>query len=202
MTTYLFNILLLSFLFFSPTHSKKDRFKQLSDAELEALDNEWEDDDDIEPLDLPEWKRPKNELDYDDMLKEMQIQMEGGAAPKGNAGEKAKAAKTIEDLNKDMLIKRKKNQTLMMFVQVVQNKKPATRAFTEEISEIWEGMLYNAHLQSSRYISEDDQVLLKLDDGSKAFEIKDFLVEQENCYTVFIDNQEFKGKGYFKKDEL
>ena len=35
-----------------------------------------------------------------------------------------------------------------------------------------------------------------LTDGSQAFEIKDFLVQQERCKEVTIDNRPYYGKGY------
>jgi len=34
-----------------------------------------------------------------------------------------------------------------------------------------------------------------LKDGAKAWEIKDFLVKQDRCEVVSIDNQDYPGKG-------
>ena len=41
----------------------------------------------------------------------------------------------------------------------------------------------------------DDRALFVLKDGSKAWEIKDFLVEQDRCATVTIEGQDYPGKG-------
>lgn len=40
-----------------------------------------------------------------------------------------------------------------------------------------------------------------LKDGSLAWDAKDFLVQQEHCKGVSIENQEYPGK-FSKKDEL
>ena len=42
---------------------------------------------------------------------------------------------------------------------------------------------------------DDGRILLVLTDGSQAFEIKDFLVKQDRCKEVTIDNRPFYGKG-------
>ena len=46
-----------------------------------------------------------------------------------------------------------------------------------------------------RYVIEDDKVLFSLQDGSKAWEVKDFLIEQERCYSVTVEGNEYFGKG-------
>ena len=50
-------------------------------------------------------------------------------------------------------------------------------------------------LSSSRHVLDNDRILLVLTDGSQAFEIKDFLVQQERCKEVTIDNRPYYGKG-------
>lgn len=42
---------------------------------------------------------------------------------------------------------------------------------------------------------DDGRILLVLTDGSQAFEIKDFLVKQDRCKEVTIDNRPYYGKG-------
>lgn len=184
--------------------SKKDRFKTLTDAELDALDDDWEEGDDLEPLDIPEHKRPKPEFSnemFEDMLRGNKAQQDGDVR-----------------MQEHLLKKSKKHKTLMMFVSVIdldfiaktyprktgknkykQGSTMAARKFTEEITEQWEGMLFNNHLFVDRFIPEDDQVVLKMEDGSKAFEVRDFLTQQENCFKVVIENHEYKGAGYLKK---
>lgn len=46
-----------------------------------------------------------------------------------------------------------------------------------------------------RYIVGDKRVLLQLEDGSQAFEIKDYLVSLDTCESVSFENLEFPGKG-------
>lgn len=46
-----------------------------------------------------------------------------------------------------------------------------------------------------RHVIDDDRILLVLTDGSQAFEIKDFLVQQERCKDVTIDNRNYPGQG-------
>lgn len=41
---------------------------------------------------------------------------------------------------------------------------------------------------------EDDRILIQMDDGSNAVEIRDFLVQQEDCYEVTVDSQTYDGK--------
>jgi hypothetical protein len=103
----------------------------------------------------------------------------------------------------------KKGQTLMMFATVSGSP---TRRETEEITQIWWLGLKNALYDVNRYIDflvyfkeiiliisrhviDDNRILLVLTDGSQAFEIKDFLVKQDRCKEVTIDNRPFYGKG-------
>jgi hypothetical protein len=46
-----------------------------------------------------------------------------------------------------------------------------------------------------RHVIDDNRILLVLTDGSQAFEIKDFLVQQDRCKDVTIDNRVYPGQG-------
>ena len=46
-----------------------------------------------------------------------------------------------------------------------------------------------------RYVIDDNRILLVLSDGSQAYEVKDFLVQQDRCKEVTIDNRPYYGKG-------
>ena len=46
-----------------------------------------------------------------------------------------------------------------------------------------------------RYTVDDQRVLFLLQDGSQVYEIKDFLVQQDRCQEVSIDNRPYYGKG-------
>jgi hypothetical protein len=104
----------------------------------------------------------------------------------------------------------KKGQTMMMFATVSGNP---TKRETEEITQIWWAALKNAlydvtkyvYLKNLisykkktflfRYIVDDSRVLFLLQDGSQAYEVKDFLVQQDRCQEVTIDNRPYYGKG-------
>ncbi|CAF1974977.1 unnamed protein product [Rotaria magnacalcarata] len=103
---------------------------------------------------------------------------------------------TPEDLagqDRDKLIKMsKKGQTVMMFASVSGNP---TRRETEEITQIWWAALKNALYDVAKYIVDDSRVLFLLQDGSQAYEVKDYLVQQDRCQEVTIDNRPYYGKG-------
>lgn len=46
-----------------------------------------------------------------------------------------------------------------------------------------------------RYVIAENRVLLHIGDGSKAYDIKDFLIKQKSCAKVEFENQEFPGAG-------
>ena len=46
-----------------------------------------------------------------------------------------------------------------------------------------------------RYVVGANRVLFMLKDGAKAWEIKDFLVQQDRCELVTIESQDYPGKG-------
>ncbi|KAF6021369.1 MESDC2 [Bugula neritina] len=79
-----------------------------------------------------------------------------------------------------------------MFATVAGNP---TRAETEKISALWESSLFNANIQLKRYVIEDDRILIQIDDGSDSIQIRDFLLEQENCLDVTVDSKTYDGKG-------
>ncbi len=50
-----------------------------------------------------------------------------------------------------------------------------------------------------RYVVGSNRVLFMVPDGGKAWDVKDYLVTQENCEEVTIDGQNYPGKGAPKK---
>lgn len=87
----------------------------------------------------------------------------------------------------------------MMFVTVSGDP---TEQETEEITALWQSSLFNANLQLTRYIMERDKAIFMVDDGATAFEIKDFLIKQERCLEVKIDNEIFKGVYHDEKKDV
>jgi hypothetical protein len=84
----------------------------------------------------------------------------------------------------------KKGKTLMIFVTVT--GEPTERE-TEEITSLWQSSLFNANLQSTRYLMESNKAIFMVEDGATAWEIKDFLVKQERCLDVLIDQETYPG---------
>ena len=84
----------------------------------------------------------------------------------------------------------KKGKSLMMFVTV---SGAPTEAETETITSLWQSALFNGNLPCTRYIMEKNKAIFMIDDGSTAWEIKDFLVKQERCLEVTIDNEIYPG---------
>jgi len=90
----------------------------------------------------------------------------------------------------DMMKMAKKGKTLMIFAQL--KGKPEMRE-TEKITTRWQQGLLNGNIQTERYVVSTDRVLFLTKDGSLAWEIKDFLVQQPECLEVSFDNQKFPG---------
>lgn len=93
----------------------------------------------------------------------------------------------------------KKGKTLMTFVSVMGNP---TRDESETITKLWQTSLWNNHIQAERYMVDDNRAIFMFKDGAQAWEAKDFLVEQEQCESVTIENKVYNGKYSGKKDEL
>ena len=47
-----------------------------------------------------------------------------------------------------------------------------------------------------RYVVGSNRILFLLSDGAQAWEIKDFLVEQDRCEVVTIEGRDYYGKAY------
>ncbi|XP_033624886.1 LDLR chaperone boca-like [Asterias rubens] len=149
---------------------KKKDLRDYNDADLERLFDEWEDaEDEHDPDDLPEHKRPSPTIDMSKM-----------------------------DLsNPESAMKlTKKGKTLMMFVSVSGDP---TQEETDDITVRWQSQLFNAHFNFQRYPVSSDRVIFLLTDGSVAWEIKDFLIQQDRCKEVSIESQVYYGKGSGKE---
>ncbi|XP_034107698.1 LDLR chaperone boca [Drosophila albomicans] len=153
-----------------PEWAKKD-IRDYSEADLERLLDQWEEDEEpLEADELPEHLRPQPKLDFSNL-----------------------ESKNPEDLLKVS----KKGRTLMTFVSV--NGNP-TRDEADEITKLWQTSLWNNHIQAERYMVDDNRAIFLFKDGAQAWEAKDFLVDQERCKGVTIENKEYPGKHV--KDEL
>lgn len=98
----------------------------------------------------------------------------------------------------NLLKQSKKGKPVMVFVGV---RDAPEQVYTEEVSSRWVQSLQNAHIPVQRYIVAPDRVLLMVDDGSLAWDIKDYLTSLTECTTVSFEQLSFDCKGY-KKTEL
>uniref|UniRef100_A0A8C6X467 LRP chaperone MESD n=1 Tax=Naja naja TaxID=35670 RepID=A0A8C6X467_NAJNA len=130
-----------------------------------------EEDDDIEEGDLPEHKRQSAPIDF---------------------------SKIDPGKPESLLKMTKKGKTLMMFVTV--SGEP-TEKETEEITNLWQGSLFNANYDVQRFIVGSNRAIFMLRDGSYAWEVKDFLVNQERCEDVTLEGQVYPGKGGGAKEK-
>ncbi|XP_009884456.1 PREDICTED: LDLR chaperone MESD [Charadrius vociferus] len=131
-----------------------------------------EKDDDIEEGDLPEHKRPPAPIDF---------------------------SKIDPGKPESILKLTKKGKTLMMFVTVSGNP---TEKETEEITSLWQGSLFNANYDVQRFIVGSNRAIFMLRDGGYAWEIKDFLINQERCADVTLEGQVYPGKGAEESEKV
>ena len=149
-----------------PDWAKKD-IRDMTDADMERLLDQWDEDEEPIPADeLPDGHpdKPQPQLD----LSKLDM---------SNPEELMKATK--------------KGKTIMMFVKVTDF---VDRDETEEISSLWQTGLYNNHVQAERFLIEDDRVMFMFRDGAYAWEAKEFLLEQERCEEVQLEQQTYYGK--------
>lgn len=105
----------------------------------------------------------------------------------------------IDMSNPEALLQQsKKGRTVMTFVTVSGNP---TRDEAEEISKLWQTSLWNSHIQAERYMIDDNRAIFMFKDGEQSWRAKDFLIEQERCESVTLENKKYDGK-FFQKDEL
>merc|ERR1712018_402940 len=95
----------------------------------------------------------------------------------------------------------KKGKTIMVFVKVKGNP---TKQEAETITSIWQTGLWNSHIHCDRYPLDDNRFIFMFKDGSIAWEAKDFLIEQEECLEVTVEQKTYHGKyteAYKKEQE-
>uniref|UniRef100_A0A0N7ZAX5 Mesoderm development candidate 2 n=1 Tax=Scylla olivacea TaxID=85551 RepID=A0A0N7ZAX5_SCYOL len=146
-----------------PAWAKKD-IRDYSDADLERLLEQWDEDEEPLPEDeLPEHLRPQPQVHFDP----------------SNIGNP-----------EDLLKMSKKGRTLMMFVQVKDELSPSE---AEEVTKLWQSSLYNSHIQAERYMVDERRAIFMFKDGSQAWEAKDFLLEQKDLRECSVENKVYHG---------
>ncbi|XP_063952510.1 LRP chaperone MESD-like [Lytechinus pictus] len=130
-----------------------------------------QEDEEKDPDDLMEHERPAPKIDFSKM--------------------DAKNPESILQMSK-------KGKTLMMFVTVSGDP---TQEEAETITQRWQDQLFNANFQLQRYMVDSNRAIFLLKDGALAWEMKNFLIDQDRCYEVTIDNKSYYGKGSGRMDE-
>ncbi|XP_061185415.1 LDLR chaperone boca-like [Saccostrea echinata] len=151
---------------------KKKDIRDYSEADLERLFDQWEENDDEElPEDeLPEWKKEPPKVDLSQ----------------------------LDPNNPELMLQAsKKGRTLMMFATVSGDP---TEKETEQITQLWQTSLFNANYEVQRYVVSSNRVIFMIKDGSKAWEIKDFLITQDRCEEVTIEGKNYPGAAAKSKD--
>lgn len=141
----------------------------MTEIDVERILDQWEDNDEV--------KLPEDELPPYKRKPKVQVPNLGSAFSSPEALMKAA----------------KKGKTMMAFVTVAGNP---LRHVTEELTGRWQLGLTNGHIKCQRYIIEDNKAIFLFDDGSQAYEAKEFLLEQPELKEYSIENQVFHGKGY------
>lgn len=87
----------------------------------------------------------------------------------------------------------KKGKTVMAFVTVAGEPK---KEDTEILTQRWQVGLTNNHMKCERFVIADNRAIFVFEDGSLAFEAKDFLTSQPELKEYSIDNRVWHGSGY------
>ncbi|XP_050431898.1 LDLR chaperone boca [Adelges cooleyi] len=146
-----------------PDWAKKD-IRDYTEADLERLLDQWEEDEEpLEPDELPEHLRPSPQID----------------------------PTTVNFDDPDAILKAsKKGKTLMTFVKVAPKY---DKEEADKLTKLWQSSLWNNHIQAERFMVDDNRAIFMYKDGSQAWDAKDFLVQQEDCVDVTIENQVYQG---------
>lgn len=98
-----------------------------------------------------------------------------------------------------LLQQTKKGRTVMTFVTV--SGEP-TKNEAEEITKLWQTSLWNSHIQAERYMIDDNRAIFMFKDGEQSWAAKDFLIDQDRCMSVTLENKVYEGKNFRNKEEL
>ena len=106
----------------------------------------------------------------------------------------------IDMSNPEALLQQtKKGRTVMSFVTVSGSP---TRDEAEEITKLWQTSLWNNHIQAERYMIDDNRAIFMFKDGEQSWTAKDFLIEQDRCQSVTLEQKVYEGKFFTNKQEL
>jgi len=134
----------------------------LTDVELERLLQQWEENDEpLEPDELPEHLRPLPKMD----LSKLDL-------------------KNPEDLLKMS----KKGKSVMMFIDMQSTLSEEQADIT---TRIWQTGLQNNHITVERYPIENKRYIFMFHDGSQALEGRDYLLQHPEVAHVTLEGQTY-----------
>ncbi|XP_033339299.2 LDLR chaperone boca [Megalopta genalis] len=141
--------------------SWKDKdIRDMTDADLEHLLDQWEENDEpLEPDELPEHLRPSPKVDIS------QLDMS----------------------NPDNVLKMtKRGKGVMMFVDI--NEDVSTEE-ADVIMKIWQTSLQNNHIIAERYLIDQKRCVFLFREGSQAVDAKNYLLQQPELSHVTLEGQ-------------
>lgn len=150
--------------------------RDMTDADLEHLLEQWEENDEpLEPDELPEHLRPSPKIDISKL-----------------------------DINnpENMLRLTKKGKGIMMFIDLESN---VSEEQADIVTRIWQTGLQNNHITVERYPIENKRYIFMFHDGAQAIEGKNYLLHHSEVAHVTLEGQTYypslKGEN-FLVDEL
>lgn len=143
--------------------SWKDKdIRDMTDADLEHLLDQWEENDEpLEPDELPEHLRPSPKIDIS----------------------------KLDISNPDNVLKMtKKGKGIMMFVDTNED---VSIEQADVIMRIWQSSLQNNHIIAERYPIDPRRSIFYFREGSQAVDAKNFLLEQPELSHVTLEGQTY-----------
>ncbi|XP_033195853.2 LDLR chaperone boca [Bombus vancouverensis nearcticus] len=136
--------------------------RDMNDADLELLLDQWEENDEpLEPDELPEHLRPSPKIDLS----------------------------KLDMSNPDNVLKvTKKGKSVMMFVDTNEDLSVEE---AETIMKIWQTSLQNNHIIAERYPIDQKRSVFLFHEGSQAVDAKNFFLEQPELSHVTLEGQTY-----------
>ncbi|XP_003488112.1 LDLR chaperone boca [Bombus impatiens] len=136
--------------------------RDMNDADLELLLDQWEENDEpLEPDELPEHLRPSPKIDLS----------------------------KLDMSNPDNVLKvTKKGKSVMMFVDTNEDLSVEK---AETIMKIWQTSLQNNHIIAERYPIDQKRSVFLFHEGSQAVDAKNFFLEQPELSHVTLEGQTY-----------
>ncbi|KOC68414.1 LDLR chaperone boca [Habropoda laboriosa] len=136
--------------------------RDMTDADLEHLLDQWEENDEpLEPDELPEHLRPSPQIDMS----------------------------KLDMSNPDNILKMtKKGKGVMMFVDTNED---ISAKDAEVIMQIWQSSLQNNHIIAERYPIDEKRSVFLFREGSQAVDAKNYLLQQPELSHVTLEGQTY-----------